>query len=172
MDSSEVTNTGFIDQLEQQQELNPASSEEASSLNNEFQQFLVDPASAMPLFPDPFGQDFTNAENLVQLPTQGQVELDNFGVDSMADDFSWANQSNFTTWDIVSQKAEVQPGVNVPWSSAPFRIGQSDRHPPHQDTPWMSLAGEITPPFLDMQSSTTHLVGIGPGTGYTPANAG
>lgn len=173
MDSSEVTNTGFIDQLEQQQELNPASSEYASTnLNDEFQHFLTDPASAMPLFPDPFGQDFTNADNLSQFSTEGQVELDNLGVDSMAGDLSWVNQSNFTVLDVVSRQAEVQLGANTLWPSAPFGADQSGLHFAHQEMSEMPQTAEMPFHYLDAQSSTNQPIEDYQGLAYIPATAG
>lgn len=175
MDSSELTNTGPIDELEQQQELNLASSSEevSTSLDDGFQHVLADPASAMPLFSDPFGQDFTNADNLAQLPADGQVELDGgFGIDFMTEDFSWVNQRNFTTTDVGSQQAEVQPGANTPWSSAPFGEDQSGFHFAHQEMPGMPQTMGIPVYYLNAQSSTNHSFGCGPGTAYIPATAG
>lgn len=174
MDSSEVTNTGFIDQLEQQQELNPASSEDDStSLNDGFQHFLTDPASAMPLFPDPFSQDFTNADNLAQLPADGQMGLDeNFGIDFMTEDFSWMNQRDFTTMDVASQQAEIQPGANTPWPSAPFEVDQSGRHFAHQETPEVPKMGEMPFYCTNMQFPTNQPVEGSPGATHIPVSAG
>lgn len=156
MDSSEVTNTGFIDQLEQQQELDPASSEEASTgINDELQQLLNDPVLDMPLFPDPFDQDFSNASSLAQLPVESQATLDgNFGMDFMTEDFFWTSQSNFAALDVVSQQAEVQLGATTLWPSAPFGADQSGLHFAHQEMPKVPQTAEIPFHYLDAQSST------------------
>ncbi|KAF9629817.1 hypothetical protein BFW01_g11020 [Lasiodiplodia theobromae] len=172
MDSSELTDTGFLDQLGQ--ELNPASSEEAStSLNGGFQHFLNDPASAMPLLPGPFGQDFSSAENLARPLAEGQAELgESFGIDFMNEDFAWMNQHDFTVWDVVSQQAEVQPGANTPWPSAPFGGDQSGLHFAQQEMPETSLIVEMPLHFLDAQPSANQPFEDGSRSTYIPATAG
>ncbi|KAB2572295.1 hypothetical protein DBV05_g9015 [Lasiodiplodia theobromae] len=171
MDSSELANTGSI---EQQQELNPASSEDVStSLNDGFQQFFADLAPAMPLFPDLLGQDFTNTDNLAQLPADGQVEMDeNFGIDCMTEDFSWMNQHDFNTTDVVSQQAEVQPSANTPWPGAPFEVDQSSLHFAHHEMPETPRTAKIPIRYLDAQVSANQPVEYGPLGEYIPATAG
>ncbi|KAF4541802.1 1-phosphatidylinositol 3-phosphate 5-kinase isoform X3 [Lasiodiplodia theobromae] len=174
MDSSEPTDTGFVDQLGQQQEFNPASSEEASiSLSDEFQQLLNGPVSALPLFPDPFGWDYSNADILSQLSAEDQVMLDgNFGIEFMTEDFSWTTQSHFITWEVVSQQAEVQPGANTPWPSAPSGAHQSDPHYAQQDILEMPLIGDMPFYGLNVEISANQPVEEDKGAAYIPASAG